>query len=69
MPNHALGQAGKAVQRHLCQAQTAGFIYPLAMCRMKTPKSLTKVSSMSLNKLFGLGSPLLQYLPTLLKQI
>lgn len=25
MPNHALGQAGKAVQRHLCQAQTAGF--------------------------------------------
>lgn len=65
----ALSQAGKAVHHHLCQAQTAGFIYPLAMCGIKTPKSSTKVSSISLNKLFGLWSPLLQYLPTPLKQI
>lgn len=69
MPNHALRQAGKAVQHHLCQAQAAGFIHPLTMCSIKTPKSLTKVSNVSLSKLFGLGSPLLQYLPTLLKQI
>lgn len=69
MPNHALRQAGKAVQHHLCQAQTAGFIYPVALCSIKTPILLTKVSSMSLKKLLGFWSPLLQYLPTLLKQI